>query len=355
VKVLLHIGAPKTGTTSIQNWAAANRAALEARGILYPVAPGERPRPKPVPNHVGLAISASLAAREAGLLDMLGLPDAAAAALFAPRMEQRLAEEIAASGCGTLLLSNEHLSGRLRQEQEISALRALIERVAGAVSAWRVVYYHRRQDQMIQSIYAMQVLHGGTAPFRLSASPQDPRFDPRAILGLYAQVFGEEAITVRVFDRRRLVAGDAVADLMSLLGVDTAEAGFSPPQRRNLSLSGPGLELLRLLNVAAPAFRAGIHNPKHVPIIAALRSLPPGPPTALAPREALDAFLAGYVEINAEIARRWLGRADGAMFDPPGEEEAAMPLAEPLTAEQAVSLLAPLLQQALAAAAARSG
>jgi hypothetical protein len=183
MKVLLHIGSEKTGTTSIQHWAAANRAPLAARGILYPVAPGERAGARPEPNHVGLALAVSERARRSGLVGMLGLPDAAAAAAFGRRMERRLAEEIGAAGCGTLLLSNEHLSSRLRDEAEVAALRALVERAAGKAVEWHVVLYHRRQDEMIQSIYAMRVLHGAAEPFRLAARADDPRLDPRAILG----------------------------------------------------------------------------------------------------------------------------------------------------------------------------
>ena len=350
MKVLLHIGSEKTGTTSIQHWAAANRAPLAARGILYPASPGERPNPRPEPNHVGLALAVSERARRPDLLGMLGLPDAAAAAALAPRLERRLAEEIAASGCHTLLLSNEHLSSRLREEEEVAALRVLVERAAGGPAEWRVVLYHRRQDEMIQSIHAMRVLGGATAPFRLAARPDDPRLDPRAILGHYARVFGEVAVAVRVFDRARLVGGDAVADLFSLLGVDPGEAGFAQPPRANVSLGGAALELLRLLNAHVPTTRDGARNPARAALVAALRALPPEPRTVLAPRAALDAFLARHAEANAEIARRWLHRPDGALFDPPGEAEAALPVAEPLSAERAVALLAPILAPALDAA-----
>jgi hypothetical protein len=347
VKVLLHIGSEKTGTTSIQHWAAANRAALAARGILYPAAPGERPNPRSQPNHVGLALAVSERARRPDLLGMLGLADPAAAAAYAARMERRLAEEIAAAGCATLLLSNEHLSSRLRDEAEVAALRALLERAAGAVTEWRIVLYHRRQDEMIQSIHAMRVLHGATEPFRPAARPDDPRLDPRRILANYARVFGEASVTVRVFDRARLVGGDAVADLMSLLGVDPRGPGFSPPPRANVSLGGAALELLRLMNAHLPATRDGQPNPARAALVAALRRLPPEPRAALAPRPALDAFLARYADVNAEIARRWLRRGDGALFEAVGEAEASLPVAGPLTAERAVALLAPVLARAL--------
>jgi hypothetical protein len=345
--VLLHIGSEKTGTTSIQHWAAANRGPLAERGILHPAAPGEREDGRPRPNHVGLALAVSERARRPDLLGMLGLADPAAAAAYAARMERRLAEEIAAAGCGTLLLSNEHLSSRLRDEAEVAALRALVERAAGAVAEWRIVLYHRRQDEMIQSIHAMRVLYGATEPFRLAARADDARLDPRAILGHYAAVFGEGAVTVRVFDRARLVGGDSVADLLSLLGVDPREAGFAQPPRANVSLGGAALELLRLMNAHLPATRDGQPNPARAALVAALRRLPPEPRAALAPRPALDAFLARYADVNAEIARRWLRRGDGALFEAVGEAEASLPVAGPLTAERAVALLAPVLARAL--------
>jgi hypothetical protein len=347
MKVLLHIGSEKTGTTSIQHWAAANRAPLAARGILYPAAPGERPNPRPEPNHVGLALAVAERARRPDLLGMLGLADAAAADAFAERMERRLAEEVAAARCDVLFLSNEHLSSRLRDEAEVAALRALIERAAGTPAEWRVVLYHRRQDEMIQSVHAMRVLHGATEPFRLAARANDARLDPRAILGHYARVFGSAAVTVRVFDRARLVGGDAVADLLSLLGVDPRDAAFAQPPRANVSLGGAALELLRLLNAHVPATKDGQRNPARTALVGALRRLPPEPRRALAPRAELDAFLARYAEANADIARHWLARADGLLFDPPAEAEAALPVAGPLTAERAVALLAPILAQAL--------
>lgn len=353
MKVLLHIGSEKTGTTSIQHWAAANRGPLAARGILYPAAPGGRAGARPEPNHVGLALAVSERARRPDLLGMLGLPDAAAAAAFGRRMERRLAEEIGAAGCGTLLLSNEHLSSRLRDEAEVAALRALVERAAGKAVEWHVVLYHRRQDEMIQGIHAMRVLHGAAEPFRLAARANDPRLDPRAILGHYVRVFGEAAVTVRVFDRARLVGGDVVADLFSLLHVDPRDAGFAQPPRANVSLGGAALELLRLLNPHVPAMREGRRDRARRAPVAALRGLPAEPRAALAPRDALDAFLAGYAEANAEIARRFLRRADGVLFDPPREAEAALPVAGPLTAERAVALLAPILTQALDAASPR--
>ncbi|MDW8399836.1 MAG: hypothetical protein RMK90_14880 [Acetobacteraceae bacterium] len=348
MKVVLHIGSEKTGTTSIQHWAAANRAALAARGILYPAAPGEADHGRIEPNHVALALAVAERARRPDLLGMLGLRDADALARFLARLPERLAAEIAASGCATLLLSNEHLSSRVKTAEETAALRRLLEQAtAGREVSWQVVLYHRRQDEMIQSFHAMRVLHGHAEPFRLAARAEDPRLDPRRLLDCYAAAFGEAAITVRPFDRRRMPGGDAVADLAALLGLDAAAPGFAPPPRANVSPGPAALELLRLLNPHVPPTVDGRANPARRPLLAAIRALPPEPRSLLAPRAELDRFLARYDAVNAESARRWCGRPDGVLFDPPEPEEASLPVAGPLSAERAVALLAPLLLRAL--------
>lgn len=348
MKVLLHIGSEKTGTTSIQHWAAANREALAARGILYPKAPGERPDGRMQPNHVGLAVAVAERAREPSLLDMLGLHAAAAKEHFLATLTDRLAAEIAAAGCHTLLLSNEHLSSRVKTEEEVAALRRLVEEAAGRALVWQVVLYHRRQDEMVQSVHAMRVLNGHTRPFRLAARAGDPRLDPRPVLGCYAAVFGEAAVRVRPFDRHQLVGGDVVADVAALLGLDVAAPGFITPQRKNVSLGPMATELLRLLNPLVPRWlEQGTINPARRPLLAAIRALPPEPPALLAPRAELDRFLAGFAEVNAEIARRWAGRPDGVLFSPPDPAEDSLPVAEPLTAERAIAMLAPLLRRAL--------
>lgn len=356
MRIVLHIGSEKTGTTSIQHWAAANRAALMARGILYPVAPGQTAGGRVDPNHVGLAIAVADRARRPDLLGMLGLTEPEAMARYIAGLPERLAAEIAASGCDTLLLSNEHLSSRVKTAQETAALRRLLEQAtAGRQVSWQVLLYHRRQDEMIQSFYALRVLHGFTEPFRAAARVEDPRLDPRPLLASYAAAFGEDAITVRLFDRRRMVGGDAVADLAALLGLDVAAPGFAAPPRENVSPGPAALELLRLLNAHVPPCVDGRANPARRPLLAAIRALPPEPRALLAPRAELDRFLARYDAVNAEIARRWCGRPDGVLFDPPEPSEASLPVAEPLTAERAVALLAPLLLRALEPPAGRGG
>jgi hypothetical protein len=235
----------------------------------------------------------------------------------------------------------------VKTAEEVAALRRLVEEAAGRALEWQIVLYHRRQDEMIQSFYAMLVLTGHTRPFRLAARAGDPRLDPRPVLGCYAAVFGEAAVRVRPFDRRQLVGGDVVADVAALLGLDVAAPGFLTPQRKNVSLGPLATELLRLLNPLVPRWLEGKPNPARRTLLAAIRALPPEPRALLAPRAELARFLAGFAEVNAEIARRWAGRPDGVLFSPPDPAEDSLPMAEPLTAERAIAMLAPLLRRAL--------
>ena len=41
MKLILHIGTAKTGTTTLQHWFASNRESLQAQGIYYPKSLGK--------------------------------------------------------------------------------------------------------------------------------------------------------------------------------------------------------------------------------------------------------------------------------------------------------------------------
>lgn len=336
MRILLHIGSEKTGTTTVQRWCARNRKALKARGILYPTTLGQV-------NHVRLAC---FAAEQKQMNDLRK-----SERIFVPEVFERfraelpdaLAREVRESGCHTLLISNEHLSSRLSVPAELQTVRGLLEQACGQVTAWQIIHYVRRQDEMIHSMYSTTVKSGGSKPFRLPHGLRDPRLNPLIVLDLWAGQFGAENITVRVFDRRELRGGDVVQDLMALAGVeDAADTSiFAAVPEKNPRLGGQALEFLRRFNEHVPAFDAEGINAERRGVVRALEALPDRDPVQLAEPAAMEAFLARFDQINAEVARRYLGRADGRLFAPASSRpEEARPMA--LDADAAIRIAAHL-------------
>src|SRR5271163_1194160 len=108
----LHIGTEKTGTTSIRNFLAQNRATLLAQGYLYPTAAGE-------PGHGALTAFALDDSKSDSTRLALGIDRPDLVPAFRQDLLAAFDKEIAASGASQIIVSNELLSTRLRTMDEL--------------------------------------------------------------------------------------------------------------------------------------------------------------------------------------------------------------------------------------------
>ena len=122
MKLLLHIGTEKTGTTSLQRWGAANRETLIRQGVFYSQMLG-------AVNHRKISLWAiDPEARDEGWAS-LGLTTRAQQDQLRATLPDDLAAEVTqarALGCHTFLISNEHCQSRLRNSDSIQRLQTML-------------------------------------------------------------------------------------------------------------------------------------------------------------------------------------------------------------------------------------
>ena len=234
-ELILHAGVTKTGSTSIQHALAANRAPLAAQGVFVPQTPGP----------IAHSLLPAACAEDPSLLPSFGLRIfqglAPAARLAAFRTA--FAAELAAmpSTVTRCILSSELISARLFLVSELERLHGML---APHFSRIRVVIYLRRQDQHATSNYTQALRSGANAlpSLRDAWASDDQQRDYAPMLDRLARVFGESAITPRIFAREDMPEGDVVADFAALAGIEL-------PLRRipeaNQSASWEGQQLLR--------------------------------------------------------------------------------------------------------------
>ena len=184
----LHIGTEKTGSTSIRNYLALNRAALLSQGYLYPRTPGPT-------NHYALTAFALDDARIEGTRRTLGIGDQESVARFRAGFMDSLERETATSGASTVIFSNELLSSRLRSPAELARIKALCDGIARET---KIVVYLRNQADFLVSRYTNIVWEGGTKEFRFRGPPA--LADYSRLLDRWAQAFGRENIVARRFE-----------------------------------------------------------------------------------------------------------------------------------------------------------
>jgi len=296
VDLVLHVGATKTGSTSIQEFLAHNRAPLAAHGTLYPETFGDLRRIR-----LSLYVTPDDALpNRLWLRSGLGDTDPAE---FRSSIRERLLGEIETSGCERLLLSDETLFGG--PAATVAEVRRFTDDVADSV---RVVVYLRRQDDHLVSMY-QQAVRGGAVQ-RLAEWSQRPRhriYDYHRRLAMWRRHVTPDGMVVRLFEPEAFSGGSLVADYFEAAGIPTPVEGLEPVAVQNERLGAEATEFLRLLNLLRhqnPELDGQeLANRRFLPQLAEL----PGPALTL-PEAELDEFMEQWAESNRATAREFLGR-----------------------------------------------
>lgn len=284
--LLLHIGAHKTGTTSIQDGLARNREVLTARGVtfasfgsvttIHPALQLPTPSRHLIPQ--GMVIS-----------DLDALVDT-----------------LANAPTDRVIASGENLSF-LFDPGQIIRLKTALGRAFDSV---RIVTYLRRQDRHAVSHHQegakpdrkAEVDLFGTAPRALPQPTEEMRLylDFNRRIGHWMDAFGDANVTVRIFEPSRLIAGDAWLDFLSVAGI-SAE-GLQPVARQNVGLGATKTKIGHIAKIV------DLPNPLHARLLAAL----PDDARMRPSRAEAKAFFAPYRDGNMALARR-LGEAAGQL------------------------------------------
>jgi hypothetical protein len=201
MKIFLHIGMPKTGSTTIQRTLLLNQSRLAAEGVYYPyrsnflygLATGTEPGPRIAPP----------------------------------------------SNCHTLIISDERLFNRVRTRSDAELLLDALRKISPEIY---VVSYLRRADEVFVSAYFTRLLGGATETLKELPLHPVPIFKR---LSSWVKPLGRKNIVLRRFGRPYLPDG-LVADFVKIVGIDhfpIAEAAAA-----NWSPRCDVLEIIRLLN-----------------------------------------------------------------------------------------------------------
>lgn len=291
---IVHIGAPKTGSTAIQIFLCGNRERLAAHALLYP----------------------DVSLRGYGHHDLAfllggGYPDwATPQDRPLSELAATLREAVRTSGAGRVLLSSENFY----LYPEPAALRHLLQ-TAGLAAEDRVsiLCYLRRQDEAHVSWYNQTVkAQGNAAGFDASVRRDHGLWDYAARLAPWRAEFGTQAVWLR--DYAAAVA-DVRVDFLQALGLPR-DAFAMPSVRPNGRLNRDLLDVQRLINrlpLAIPRKRRYHKSLIALTEATAGRNVFDDPPFLSPDKRA--ALLADYAAGNRMVARTYLGRDE--LFAPP--------------------------------------
>lgn len=282
---ILHLGSEKTGTSSIQKYFSLHRQALLREGFWYP-----KSFTNPA-GHVHIRLSAAA-------LDGSLKANGPIAAEF--REEFGAARK---QGAKVAVFSSEFFHSELRDKGSVERLHAFL---ANFFDHFKLVYYARRQDQMLASMHSTAI-QGGWTTNRHALSVYESKghyyFDHAAVCDLWAGEFGRQNLACRVFERDRLTNGDIVDDFSTAIGLplDAERSNVSA----NESLSFETMNVLLLLN----ASRHKDNKELRRKLIATGRKRDADRVPMLTRAEA-DQFLSRFDEVNRRFFSQYV---DGAL------------------------------------------
>ncbi|MEM7270338.1 MAG: hypothetical protein AAF401_13955 [Pseudomonadota bacterium] len=303
-RAVIHIGAPKAGSTSLQTALSEGRARLSKTGVLYPRSLGDIA-------HNRLAAAVGPLLRRDSLRRDQRIRGPLSVRRLRKALEAALAREMEEARPETLLISSEHFYADATTVGEIVRLRSFALRFADRV---RIVVYLRRQDEAIYSAWLHGLRVGAAADFTPPTSIRTgDRHDYAARLALWRRVFPREDIIARPFEEATLQRGPAT-DFLRLAGVRTT---LKRRPAENVALDRVRAEFMRRFNQLAPRCIEGEPNPLRGDIDLAIDEAPSIAARPGLREEDAAAIMRLYERSNRKLAEEWGENGDFFSDRPP--------------------------------------
>ena len=242
-RIILHIGFPKTGTTTIQNVLYEHRnILLKEKNILYPAL---------APNLTDALCTIFLDDPRRHITNKInGVTDQKDIDLLIKRYKNTLEKDISSTKHDTLLLSAEGVSN-LGMES-LSKLKTW----GGQFSnTWAVIAYVRHPVTYTTSVI-QQLLKGGETLESLYQLPPIPNYKGK--LSKFIRVFGKENISI--FDFESATKENLLQSFCRQINVDDMVFNNNQDRKDNVSMSMEAILILDRINHIRPVFVNGKRN-----------------------------------------------------------------------------------------------
>jgi hypothetical protein len=288
-RCLLHIGAPKTGSTALQKFLATNRDSLRRLGLEYP----------------------DVSLRGYGHHDIAFVVGGGYPAWATPPSPMRDLEELTrelaekTAGSESIVLSSEDFY----LISNPTGVAAMLGKAGFRPADVRVVVYVRRQDEAHLSWYNQAVkAQGYSGTLAECIAETHSLWNYAEQLERWAAAFGADRLDVRLYRPLNGPASDIRRDFLSLAGVPAD--GFSfPDANENSRINAEILEFQRLINrlPLSPQQKRGAHKDL-IELTAAVAGSSMFADRTLIGAQERAAILKRYAASNRAVARKYFRR-----------------------------------------------
>ena len=314
MKLALHIGTEKTGTTLLQEWIYHNRERFSHQGYF-------------LSNRIGRPFNRNLVSYFCSAPDDFWnrhniRSEAGKAQFFAHFLEDFEAElRLAEESHHTMIISSEHFHSRLHNPDDLAAFADFCRR---NFSETRVVCYLRPQWAVRKSLYSTALKTNSVielSEFDTALDPENPYYNYYSLYRRWGENFGFENLDFRIYDRKLFANEDLRQDFLEAVGggVDKEALDFRIESANESVKLLLGYALIGI-NKAVPLFSDGgmdKRNYYYKSIVDQLDVLKVGEITDDRTQEVADALRSS----NAQLAQEAFDREE--LFPEPKHTDAA--------------------------------
>lgn len=243
MKLILHIGTEKTGTTSIQRFLIFNRELLNSNSILIP---------KTISHADGNHRWAPVFAYDDDFEDEFTKQ------FLTKRPQERkelsnqklieFKKEISMSNANICIISSEHLSSRLTKIENIKKLKELFSSLFDDIS---IILYIRQPIEAAISLLST-LIKCGNVPKGLNLNHFSIYLNNLKIIKNWETVFNDN-LNIKLFNRNEFIEGDLIKDFCWESKIDLTSR-FKIPDKLNETLNLDQMRYLKYLNQHIPFF-----------------------------------------------------------------------------------------------------
>lgn len=228
--LLIHIGMPKTGTSTLQKFLFINRKKLEEYGWSYPI----------------------LSDDEIGIQEYAGIESCGngyhifkdwVSSDIKSKWDKGMESAIKRLKYENVIISSEHSYSDA--DKFIADAKKKYENV-------KVIVYLRRQDRAIESLYNQLIKNGDEynvfKKFIISNAVPENFLEYTLKLDQISQIIGKENLIIRIYEKQQLIGNDIVTDFLSIIRIPLNWNDWNRIEPVNPALKGNYLEINRLIN-----------------------------------------------------------------------------------------------------------
>lgn len=246
MKLILHIGAERTGSTSLQNYFNSNYEYFLRRGIVY--------LKSDKINSIGLALSFSPnkyfefynSFRVESVTEINRL-----SSKYREKIESQFKSMKSRNDIDCAIISSEHFSSRLSSLDSIFELKMFLETLTKDI---QVVYFSREEKSFKRSLYSVALKSGYSIDYKsfLKEIGRDERYFPEnGIPAIWESVFGDKFVTMKY---ELIKGGDNISE--SIVNLSGKKFKLPPIVKVNSSLNRNQKIYLRFVNILFPNYKA---------------------------------------------------------------------------------------------------